>query len=134
MEFRTLGKTGTLVSTLCLGTMMFGRRCDEAEARRIVDAALERGVDNVDTAAAYADGATEEILGRHVSVFYRDEDVRLGMPNRDLAIAVADGHLQDEAWRIRKDGSLFWASVVLTSLRDGDGRMVGCGVVMRDLT
>src|SRR5947207_939065 len=47
---------------MCLGTMMFGRRCDEAEAGRIVAASLERGVDNIDTAAAYADGVTEEIL------------------------------------------------------------------------
>jgi aryl-alcohol dehydrogenase-like predicted oxidoreductase len=64
MQHTQFGSTGQRVSRMCLGTMMFGRRCDEAEARRIVDAALERDVDNIDTAAAYADGLTEEILGR----------------------------------------------------------------------
>jgi aryl-alcohol dehydrogenase-like predicted oxidoreductase len=60
----TFGGTGQRVSRMCLGTMMFGRRCDEAEAARIMDAALDRGVDNVDTAASYADGQTEQIVGR----------------------------------------------------------------------
>jgi aryl-alcohol dehydrogenase-like predicted oxidoreductase len=64
MQYTQFGNTGVRVSRMCLGTMMFGRRCDEAEAARIVDASLERGVDNIDTAAAYADGVTEEILGR----------------------------------------------------------------------
>jgi aryl-alcohol dehydrogenase-like predicted oxidoreductase len=64
MQYVGFGGTGQRVSRMCLGTMMFGRRCDEAEAGRIVDASLERGVDNIDTAAAYADGVTEEILGR----------------------------------------------------------------------
>src|SRR5262245_18676425 len=64
LRYVTFGRTGQRVSRMCLGTMMFGRRCDEAEAGRIVAAALERGVDNIDTAASYADGATEEIVGR----------------------------------------------------------------------
>ena len=59
-----LGKTGPNVSEMCLGTMMFGRRCDEAEADRIVSAALEAGVNFLDTAAAYSEGAGEEIVGR----------------------------------------------------------------------
>ena len=64
MHYVQFGHTGQRVSRMCLGTMMFGRRCDEAEARKIVDASLAAGVDNIDTAAAYADGVTEEILGR----------------------------------------------------------------------
>jgi aryl-alcohol dehydrogenase-like predicted oxidoreductase len=64
MHYVQFSNTGQRVSRMCLGTMMFGRRCDEAEAGRIVEASLERGVDNIDTAAAYADGLTEEILGR----------------------------------------------------------------------
>ena len=58
------GTTGVPVSALCLGTMMFGDRCDEAEADRILSAALERGVTFVDTAASYVEGQTEAILGR----------------------------------------------------------------------
>jgi aryl-alcohol dehydrogenase-like predicted oxidoreductase len=64
LKYVTFGNTGQRVSRMCLGTMMFGRRCDEAEAARIMDAALDAGVDNVDTAASYADGMTEEIVGR----------------------------------------------------------------------
>lgn len=58
------GKTGARVSRMCLGTMMFARRTDEPEAERILAACIERGVDNVDTAASYAEGACEELVGR----------------------------------------------------------------------
>ena len=56
------GRTGEMVSEFCLGTMMFGARCDEMESDRILSAALERGVNFVDTAAMYVNGGTEEIL------------------------------------------------------------------------
>jgi len=64
MKQVVFGGTGERVSQMCLGTMMFGGRCDEATADRIVGAALDRGVNFLDTAAMYADGGTEEILGR----------------------------------------------------------------------
>lgn len=64
MKYVQFGSTGQTVSQFCLGTMMFGARCDEAESGRILGAALERGVNFVDTAAMYAGGVTEEILGR----------------------------------------------------------------------
>ncbi|MGD1001377.1 MAG: aldo/keto reductase [Candidatus Brocadiia bacterium] len=64
MKQVTFGKTGVKVSHLCLGTMMFGRRTDEAEASRIISAALDAGVNFVDTAAMYGEGAAEELLGR----------------------------------------------------------------------
>jgi aryl-alcohol dehydrogenase-like predicted oxidoreductase len=64
MRTKTFGTTGVPVSEMCLGTMMFGERCDEAEAARILAAALDQGVTFVDTAAMYANGRTEEILGR----------------------------------------------------------------------
>ncbi len=66
MNYVTFGRTGERVSEMCLGTMMFGERCDEAEAGRILSAAVERGVTFVDTAASYCDGLTEEIVGRIV--------------------------------------------------------------------
>ena len=66
MEYRRLGKSGLRVSALCLGTMMFGERTDEAEAGRILDSAREAGVNFVDTADAYAKGESERILGRLV--------------------------------------------------------------------
>jgi aryl-alcohol dehydrogenase-like predicted oxidoreductase len=64
MKYVELGTTGERVSALCLGTMMFGERCDEAESERILSLAVEHGVNFVDTAAMYANGLTEEILGR----------------------------------------------------------------------
>jgi aryl-alcohol dehydrogenase-like predicted oxidoreductase len=64
MKYVEFGKTGEKVSEMCLGTMMFGQRCDEAEADRILGAAIERGVNSIDTAPMYGDGHTEEILGQ----------------------------------------------------------------------
>lgn len=64
MKYTELGTTGENVSQLCLGTMMFGTRCDEAEADRILGMAIEQGVNFVDTAAMYGDSRTEEVLGR----------------------------------------------------------------------
>jgi aryl-alcohol dehydrogenase-like predicted oxidoreductase len=64
MKYVEFGNTGEKVSEMCLGTMMFGARCDEKEADRILGTAMEHGVNFVDTAAMYADGLTEEILGR----------------------------------------------------------------------
>ena len=64
MRYVQLGHTRETVSQMCLGTMMFGQRCDEAESDRILGTAVDSGVTFVDTAAMYADGHTEEILGR----------------------------------------------------------------------
>lgn len=64
MKQVSFGKTGVQVSAMCLGTMMFGVKCDEAETGRILDAALAQGVNWVDTAVMYAEGRTEEMLGR----------------------------------------------------------------------
>lgn len=66
MKYVEFGKTGQQVSEMCLGTMMFGDRCDEAESERILSAAVDAGTTFVDTAASYCDGRTEEIVGRIV--------------------------------------------------------------------
>jgi len=63
-----------------------------------------------------------------------DEDVRSGKPQRLLDQAVKDGHVEDEGWRVRKDGSKFWASVTITPVRDATGKLIGFGKVTRDLT
>ena len=78
--------------------------------------------------------AEDEILGRPVSVFYPPEDVQAGAPERDLRIAAVQGRCEAVAWRVRRDGTPLWASVVITAVRDGEGRMVGYGQIMRDLT
>lgn len=78
--------------------------------------------------------AAAEILGQHFSIFYPPADLAAGKPTRELEIAVREGVYQEEGWRVRKDGSLFWASVVITALFDADGTLQGFGKVTRDLT
>lgn len=75
-----------------------------------------------------------EIIGRHFSVFYPDEDRLARKPQLELEIAAKEGRLEDEGWRIRKDGSRFWANVVITALRDDAGTLIEFGKVTRDFT
>src|SRR6266566_1220353 len=76
----------------------------------------------------------EEILGRHFSRFYPPEDVAQGKPEWQLERAVRDGQLEDEGWRLRKDGSRFWANVVITWIHDAQRELVGFAKVTRDAT
>ena len=75
-----------------------------------------------------------EILGRHFSIFYPEEDRERGKPQRALKIAREKGTYEDEGWRVRKDGSRFWASVLITALMDGDIDLRGFAKVTRDIT
>lgn len=75
-----------------------------------------------------------QILGQHISVFYPEEDRARGKPERILESARREGHYEDEDWRVRRDGSLFWASVVVTALRDEAGNLVGFAKITRDLS
>ena len=76
----------------------------------------------------------DEIIGQHFSVFYPPDVVASGWPARELAMALKDGQLQDEGWRLRKNGSRFWASVAITPLYDEHGVHIGFSKVTRDLT
>ena len=76
----------------------------------------------------------DEIVGKHLSVFYPREAVEREWPERELHAAAADGRFEDEGWRLRKDGSRFWANVVITALREDDGKLLGFSKVTRDLT
>jgi PAS domain S-box-containing protein len=77
---------------------------------------------------------SHEIVGKHVSHFYPSEAIVANKPWQDLATARALGRMQDEGWRVRKDGTLFWASTVVTVLQDQDGRPYGFAKVTQDLT
>jgi two-component system, LuxR family, sensor kinase FixL len=80
-------------------------------------------------------GWTEaEVLGRHTSIFYPDDDVASGKPARDLALAKEQGRLEEESWRLRRDGTEFLASITITALWDSRGRHVGFGKVIHDVT
>jgi PAS domain S-box-containing protein len=87
------------------------------------------------TGAARIKGySAEEILGRHFSEFYTPEDVAVGLPQRALKTAAEEGHFAAEGWRVRKDGSRFWSSVVVTAIKDENGRITGFSKVTRDIT
>ncbi|MBL8710067.1 MAG: PAS domain S-box protein [Rhodospirillaceae bacterium] len=75
-----------------------------------------------------------EVLGRHISILYLPEDAAADRPGRLLAQAAATGHSEDEGWRRRKDGSRFWANVVISAIRDASGTLRGFGKVTRDLS
>ncbi|HEY9893101.1 MAG TPA: PAS domain S-box protein, partial [Candidatus Sericytochromatia bacterium] len=75
-----------------------------------------------------------EIIGQSVSCFYTQEDLDLGKSQWGLKIAASQGHFEDEGWRVRKDGSRFWANVVITALRDAKGQLQGFVRVTRDIT
>lgn len=76
----------------------------------------------------------EEIVGQHFSRFYPPEDVEKGKTRLELETAAREGRFEDEGWRLRKDGTRFWANMVLTALRDKDGTLRGFGKVTRDMT
>src|SRR5579872_2239216 len=78
--------------------------------------------------------ASEEILGKHFSKFYPEEGIQRGFPDFELQSATKDGRFEDENWRIRKDGSRFWANVVITALHDKNGNLIGFGKMTRDMT
>jgi PAS domain S-box-containing protein len=78
--------------------------------------------------------SAQEIIGKHFSVFYADEDIRNRKPERELEVARRDGSVEDEGWRLRKDGTRFWANVVITAVFDREKRLRGFAKVTRDMT
>jgi PAS domain S-box-containing protein len=78
--------------------------------------------------------SAQEIIGKHFSVFYPAEQIAQGFPARELKTAEEVGKYEDEGWRLRKDGSRFWANVVITRILDSGGRLVGFSKISRDLT
>jgi PAS domain S-box-containing protein len=75
-----------------------------------------------------------EAIGKHFSIFYSPEDLAARKPQRELEVAAREGRIEDEGWRVRKDGTRFWASTVITALRDARGELRGFSKVTRDLT
>src|SRR3954463_2274593 len=78
--------------------------------------------------------SADEIIGRHFSVFYTEDAIEIGHPQYELEVATREGRFEEEGWRVRKDGSLFWANVVITALRDPNGEVRGFGKITRDLS
>ena len=115
----------------------------EERYRRVIEGVRDYGIFALDTdghVASWNEGAerikgwnASEIIGRHFSIFYPVES-RGETPSRLLAAASVDGRTEDEGWRVRRDGSRFWANVVITALRDETGALRGFSKVTRDIT
>jgi PAS domain S-box-containing protein len=91
-------------------------------------ASWNRGAQNIKGYAA------QEIIGQHFSVFYTHDDIAAAKPHTELALAASEGHIEDEGWRVRQDGSRFWANVTITAIRAPDGTLRGFAKVTRDMT
>jgi PAS domain S-box-containing protein len=119
-------------------------RASEERFRLLVDGTRDYAIFMLDPAgrvASWNRGAerikqyrAEEIIGQHFSRFYAPEDVQAGKPEHGLLVAADEGRYQDEGWRVRKDGSRFWADVVITALRDEGGNLRGFSKITRDVT
>jgi PAS domain S-box-containing protein len=118
---------------------------DDAEAFRLLVATVEDCaiffLDREGRVATWNAGAerikgyrADEIVGKHFSVFYTEDDVRAGKCDFELAVAEREGRYQDEGWRVRKDGSHFWADVIISAVRDEHQTLIGFAKVTRDLT
>ncbi|WP_296925282.1 PAS domain S-box protein [Polaromonas sp.] len=122
----------------------FSAQASTDRFRLLVDAVQDYGIFMLDpdgVVVSWNTGAQrikqyrpEEILGRHFSLFYPPEAVAADWPTEELRRAARDGRFEDEGWRLRKDGSRFWASVVITALHDDNGQLTGYGKVTRDLS
>jgi len=116
----------------------------EDRFRRLVESVIDYGIFILDpqgrvmswnSGAGKLQGYTaDEIVGQHFSIFYPPELVASGWPDEELRRAVEFGRLEDEGWRIRKDGSRFWANVTITPIHDGQGRVAGFAKITHDLT
>jgi PAS domain S-box-containing protein len=119
-------------------------RRSEERFRSLVDGIRDYAIFTLDpdgTVTSWNAGArqikgyeADEIIGSHFSRFYTPEAVQHGWPQHELEVAKTQGHFEDEGWRMRKDGSRFWASVVITAMRNLSGTLVGYSKITRDLT
>lgn len=120
------------------------RQGDENLFRLLVESAKDYAIfvlDPMGVVTTWNEGAArikgykaDEIIGKHFSIFYPREDVAAGKCEMELAGAAAEGRFEDEGIRLRKDGSQFWANVIITALRDDSGKLIGFAKVTRDLT
>jgi formate hydrogenlyase transcriptional activator len=119
-------------------------RASEERFRLLVDGARDYAIFMLDPegrVTSWNPGAerikgyrAEEILGQHFSKFYPRENIERGKPQHELEVAAEEGRFEDEGWRIRKDGTRFWANLIITALRGQDGRLIGFSKVTRDFT
>jgi PAS domain S-box-containing protein len=143
--------TGKLIGFVKITRDMTERRLEqdrllesERRFRHLVEAVIDYAIFQLDPngiVATWNAGARRikgyapsEIIGRHFSTFYTDEDRAAGVPARALETAAKEGRFEAEGWRVRKDGSRFWASVVIDAIRNDAGELVGFAKITRDIT
>jgi PAS domain S-box-containing protein len=136
----TAGEAAPIAETRLADTIEHGDRIYQLMVEAVRDYAIFM-LDPNGYVASWNTGAerikgykASEIIGQHFSVFYSEEDVARAHPQRELEIALRDGRFEEEGPRLRKDGSEFWANVVITAVRDETGALVGFAKVTRDLT
>ncbi len=135
---------GTLLGFGKITRDVTDRREAELRYRMLIEAVTDYAIYSLDrhgNITSWNSGAqriknytAEEILGQHFSRFYTKEDAEAGLPAKVLHTAATTGHFEGEGWRVRKDGSRFWSSVVITPLRDEDGEIMGYSKITRDVT
>jgi PAS domain S-box-containing protein len=123
---------------------MNGQAEDDARYRLLIDAIRDYAIYMLDTGgrvSSWNPGAerfkgyeAQDVLGKHFSIFYTDEDRAAGLPARNLGLAAREGRYEGEGWRVRRDGSRFWAHVVIDSIRDEAGELLGFAKITRDIT
>ena len=141
---RLLNDEGKLIGFGKITRDLTERRRSELRYRLLIDSVIDYAIFSMDptghitswnAGAERLKGYTpNEIIGQHFSRFYGEQDRANGLPATVLATAVNEGHFEGEGWRYRKDGSRFWASVVITPLRDEEGILYGFSKVTRDMT
>lgn len=141
---RILGEDGRLVGFGKITRDLTERRAAEQRFRLLVEGVTDYAIfllDRTGHITSWNSGAerikqytADEIIGKHFSTFYQAEDRERGLPQHVLKEAEEQGHWQGEGWRVRKDGSRFWSSVVVTALRDEEGTLTGFSKVTRDIT
>ena len=152
LEFRVEERTGELkkANQILLGEIAHRQKTEEelrhseGRFRLLVESVQDYAIFMLDPSGritSWNAGAekikgykAEEVLGQHFSLFYSPEDSDLQTVQMDLDAAAAEGRFEKEGWRIRKDGSRFWANVVITAVRDESGRLIGFSKITRDLS
>jgi PAS domain S-box-containing protein len=141
---RVVDDTGRLIGFGKITRDLTERREAEQQYRRLIEGVSDYAIYSLDAnghVTSWNAGArrlkgyeTQEILGQHFSRFYENEDAKKGLPQHVLSTAAREGHFEGEGWRVRKDGTKFWSSVVVTPIRNEEGTLIGFSKITRDVS
>jgi PAS domain S-box-containing protein len=139
-----VGATGLIVDVTERTQVQRALRQSERRYRQVLESVKDYAIFTLDPdgyVTSWNPGAerikgfqAQEVIGKHFSIFYTPEDVEKGEPQRVLQHALRDGHFESEGWKLRKDGSRYWANVVITPIWDEEGDLQGFSKVVRDMT